>query len=600
MKAIRLVLIPTLAAMSLAGCIDPQLSKGIPKAATDQLDAARQLSDRVVQQIDNARDARRRSAFVDHPYLAGKSIALSPTANLPLALQKDVKTALLFPGKRVKLAVAAEQINLATGIQVVISPDVYLPQAALLPRAQKLDDGGTSGSGAGNQLGAASSSAQATNGNIAAGPLPPLNSVVSGGGLVAAGYNAMPSIDTPDDVDIQRDEMPLSQSLDLIASRLGVNWSYDSKKGVIRIYRMLTKTWALPVKPGSMSYNTQFDTSTAQSNNPNALNNVNDKNANKSEATNVNEMTSILNDIQTVMTRSGSVSGNMADGTITLTDTKDAVDRAEGIINFHRALLNKLISYHIRVVQITRSNTGQLGVDWQALLTKALNNVPGFVITSASPLTLTTSAAAQLGVKVTSGQFSGTQAVVNALSQVGYTVSSDDIPMQVQNRHTGFYDNVNQFSYVSQTTPAASTVGGTGGTPGITTSMDSVGLKFLIYGTVTDDNNISISVSMDNSALNGPIQTFTSGSGANQQSVQEVDKNKYGSSTDGIVRNGGIIVLAAHDRTQLQAQRSALGYKIPMLAGGSVNDSDSRTTTLFIISASIRDMGAGQSDNRGI
>ncbi|ACD21529.1 hypothetical protein [Paraburkholderia phytofirmans] len=598
MKAIRLALIPALAAASLTGCIDPQLSKGIPKAANEQTDAAKQLSDRVVQQIDNAREVRRRNAFVDHPYLAGKSVALSPTANLPLALRKDVKTALMFPGKRVKLAVAAEQINLATGINVVISPDVYLPQAALLPRAQKLDDAGSSGAAA---PGAIPSAAPVGGGRIAAGPLPPLDSAVgSGGGLVSASYTATPSLDTPDDVDIQRDEMPLSQSLDLISSRLGVNWSYDSKKGVIRIYRMQTKTWALPVKPGSMSYNTQFDTSTAQSNNPNALNGVNEKNANKSEATNVNEMTAMLNDIQTVMTRSGSVSGNVADGTITLTDTKDAVDRAEGIINFHRALLNKLVSYHIRVVQITRSNAGQLGVDWQALLTKALNNVPGFIISSTSPLTLTTAAAGSLTTKITSGQFSGTQAVVNAIAQLGYTVSTDDIPMQVQNRHSGYYDNVNQFSYVSQTTPAASTVGGTGGTPGITTSMDSVGLKFLIYGTVTDDNNISISVSMDNSALNGPIQTFTSGQGANQQSVQEVDKNKYGASTDGIVRNGGIIVLAAHDRTQLQSQRSALGYKIPMLAGGSVNDSDSRTTTLFVISASIRDMGAGQSDNRGL
>lgn len=598
MKALRLALIPALAAASLTGCIDPQLSKGIPKAANEQTDAAKQLSDRVIQQVDNAREVRRRNAFVDHPYLAGKSVALSPTANLPLALRKDVKTALMFPGKRVKLAVAAEQINLATGINVVISPDVYLPQAALLPRAQKLDDAGSSGAAG---PAAIPSAAPVGGGRIAAGPLPPLDSAVgSGGGLVSASYTATPSLDTPDDVDIQRDEMPLSQSLDLISSRLGVNWSYDSKKGVIRIYRMQTKTWALPVKPGSMSYNTQFDTSTAQSNNPNALNGVNEKNANKSEATNVNEMTAMLNDIQTVMTRSGSVSGNVADGTITLTDTKDAVDRAEGIINFHRALLNKLVSYHIRVVQITRSNAGQLGVDWQALLTKALNNVPGFVISSTSPLTLTTAAAGSLTTKITSGQFSGTQAVVNAIAQLGYTVSTDDIPMQVQNRHSGYYDNVNQFSYVSQTTPAASTVGGTGGTPGITTSMDSVGLKFLIYGTVTDDNNISISVSMDNSALNGPIQTYTSGTGANQQSVQEVDKNKYGASTDGIVRNGGIIVLAAHDRTQLQSQRSALGYKIPMLAGGSVNDSDSRTTTLFVISASIRDMGAGQSDNRGL
>jgi type IVB pilus formation R64 PilN family outer membrane protein len=593
MKILRFALVPFVVAISLTGCIDPKLTKGISHTVDQASESAQRLTDSVVQQTDNAKTLRHRTAFVDHPYLAGKSVALSPTANLPMALRANVKTALMFPGKRVKLAVAAEQITLATGIHVVISPDVYLPQAALLPRAQKLDDDKSASAGS------IPSAAPVGGGRIAAGPLPSLDSV-TGGGLVSAGYSSMPSIDTPDDVDIQRDEMPLPQSLDLIASRIGVNWEYDQQQGIIRIFRMVTKTWILPVKPASMAYNTQFDTGTAQSNNPNALQTTNDKNGNKEEATNVNEMTSILNDVQTVMTRSGSVSGNVADGTVTITDTKDAVDRAESIIDIHRAILSKLVTLHIRVVEITRSNNGQLGVDWQALLTKAFNNVPGIVLSSTSPLTLTTAAAGTIGLNITSGQFSGTQAVVNALSQLGTTYSSDDIPMQIQNRHSAYYDNVNEFSYVSQTTPAASTVGGTGGTPGITTSMDAVGLKFLVYSAVTDDNNIDLTVSMGNSALNGPIQTFTSGTGANQQSVQEVNKNKYDASTDGIVRNGGIIILTAHNHIQQQDQTSTLGNNIPMIAGGSRNAQDTRTTTLFVISASVRDMRAGQQDNRGI
>jgi hypothetical protein len=420
-------------------------------------------------------------------------------------------------------------------------------------------------------------------------------------GLVSAGYSGVPTPDTPQDVDIQRDEMPLSQTLDLIASRLGVSWEYDSKKGVIRIYRMQTKTWLLPIKPANSGYDTVFDTSISQSNNPNALNNTTvAKPGNKSQADNINEMTSMLNDIQTVMTRSGSVSGNVADGTITLTDTKDAVERADRIIAVHRAILSKLISFHIRVVQVTRSNSGQRGVDWQALLTKALNNVPGFILTAASPATLTTTAAGSLGLNITSGQFSGTQAVVNALSEIGDVVASDDIPLEVQNRHSLYYDNVNQFSYVSQTTPATATAGGTGGTPGLTTSMDQVGLRFLIYATATDDNNIAITVSLGNSALNGPLQTFTSGSGANQQSVQTVNKNAYDSSTDGIVRNGGITILTAHQHIQMQTDNRRLGKDIPLIAGGSDNDQSTRTTTLFVISASIRDMSAGQSGNRGL
>ncbi|MDR8092966.1 hypothetical protein KPB05_36525 [Burkholderia gladioli] len=585
----RFAVYPLLASLMLSGCVSPELSRGTDSFAKNAVESADKHTSRLIEQTDNAMAARDRAAFVNRPYLAGKSIALSPQAKLPLALQKNVKTALMFPGRRISLAAAAEQITLATGIPVVISPDVYLPADALLPRNQKLDEG----SGAAPGVAAIPSAVPVGPGRVAAGPLPPLSSAVNGG-LSAAGYSGS-VMDTPLDVSIQREEMFLPQTLDLIGTRLGVNWSYDAKKGVIRIYRMVTRTWTVPIKPGQMSYNTVFDGSTAQSNNPNALNTQSDKPGNKSEAQGLSEMTSLLNDIQTVMTRSGSVSGNVTTGTVTLTDTRDAVDRSDNIISVNRAILSKLITFHVRVVQVTRNRQGQLGIDWQAALTKALNNVPGFVLSATSPATLvSTSSVGQLGAKITSGQFSGTQAVVSALAELGTVASTDDIPMQVQNRHSVYYANVNQFTYVSQTTPATATAGGTGGVPGITTSTDQVGLKFLIYASATDDNNIALTLSLGNSALNGPIQTFTSGSGANQQSVQEVNKTKRDASTDAIVRNGGIVVLTAHDHNDTQFTKRTLGDKIPLLAGGSENGSSSRTTTLYIISASVRDMGAGQ------
>jgi type IVB pilus formation R64 PilN family outer membrane protein len=576
----------------LSGCVSPELTHGTDTFAKNATGTADKLSSRLVERTDDATAARDRAAFVNHPYLAGKSIALSPQAKLPLALQANVKTALMFPGHRISLATAAEQITLATHVPVVIAPDVYLPAGALLPRNQKLDDGN-------GEAQAFPSASPIGQGRIGAGPLPSLSSALNGG-LSSAGYSGPPSVDTPQDVDIQREEMPLPQTLDLIATRLGVNWSFDAKKGVIRIYRMVTRTWSVPIKPGLMSYNTVFDSSTAQSNNPSALTTQSDKPGNKSEAQGLSEMTSLLNDIQTVMTRSGSVSGNIATGTVTITDTRDAVDRAENIVNMNRAILSKLITFHVRVIQITRNNSGQLGVDWNAALTKALSSVPGFALSATSPATLvTTTAVGTLGAKITSGQFSGTQAVVSALAELGTVASTDDIPLQVQNRHSVYYDNVNQFTYVSQTTPATATAGGTGGVPGITTSTDQVGLKFLIYASATDDNNIALTLSLGNSSLNGPIQTFTSGTGSNQQSVQEVNKTKRDASTDAIVRNGGIVVLTAHDHNDTQYDKRTLGYKVPLLAGGSENASSTRTTTLFVISASIRDMGAGQT-NQGL
>ncbi|MCM3583712.1 hypothetical protein M3795_24905 [Ralstonia pickettii] len=581
----QFVVYPLLAALMLSGCVSPQLTQDskdlISQAATDTASAAQAL----INQTARGKEERRKRAFVDRPYLAGKSVALSPTANLPLALQKGVKTKLVFPNKRVNLAVAAEQITLATKIPVVVSTDVYLPRSALLPRAQKLDDGTTA------PLPAVAPAGQ---GRVAAGPLPALSSVTggaTGGGLVSAGYTGQ---DSPQEVEVA-DDLPLNQVLDLLATRLGVNWNYDQKKGVINVYRMVTKTWLLPIRPQNLSFSTENINNTAQSNNQNSLqsNQQQDKAAVKSEAQNLNEVKSILDDVQTVMTRSGSVSGNITQGTITLTDTKEAVERAESIVNFHRAQLSKMVALHVRLVQVTISNGGELGVDWQAVLTKALNRVPGFVLTASSPISLVSQNVGTIGAHITSGQLNGTQAAVQALAAIGNTASTDDIPLEVQNRHTSYYNNRIRFSYVASTTPATATAGGTGGTPGLTTAQDQVGLKMLVYASVTNSNSIAVSLAFDSSVLRN-ITPFTSGSGSTQQTVQNVDIAGQGNTTDAIIRNGATTVLTVFDSNTAQYDKRTLGHNVPMFAGGSINANRTRTATLVVVSASIKDTEAGQ------
>jgi type IVB pilus formation R64 PilN family outer membrane protein len=588
MKRAAFVVYPLLSSLILSGCVSPQLASDARAKVEANTESADMYRRSIIERTDNARAMRERNAFVAHPYLVGKSVAVSPDVQLPVAFQANVKTALMFPNKRVRLPALAEQITLATKIPVVIAPDVYLPAGALLPRSQSADTSPSVGVPA-----ALPAALPVGAGKIGAGPLPSLNSALGGGGLVAAGYSGVPDVDTPQDLDAPHEEMPLRETLDLTATRLGINWTYDRKKGVIRFYRMLTKTWLLPIKPGAMSYTSNFQNGTSQSNNQNALQTIDDKAPTKTEAQNVNEINSILNDVQTVMTRSGSVSGNVAQGTITITDTKDAVERAETIIDFHRAMLNKMVSLHVRLIQVTRKDSGQAGVDWNLLLTKALNNVPGFVLSSTSPATLVSATAGAITGQVTSGQFAGTQAVVQALSDIGNVASTDDIPLQGQNRHPIYYNNRVRYSYVSGTTPATATAGGTGGVPGITTAQDQVGLKLVMYPTVTDNNTVALTVSLDNSVLQSLV-SFTSGQGVNQQTVQLPNVTGQGASTDALVRNGGMVVLTAFDHTDGEYDKRTLGHNIPWLAGGSISASQNRTATLIVISAAIRDSGAGQ------
>lgn len=583
-----LVLAPLVAALTLSGCVSPTLERETKGASEDNSRIQAESRQKLFDQIANSEQVRVRDEMIDTPFLAGKAVALSRDVVLPRALQKNVNTDMMFPGRRVSLPVAAERITLSTGIPVKIDSDVYLPASALLPRGQSSEDLKTAGVGQGAGVAPAAPLPTA-----AKGVLPPIPT--TGEGLCGLqGYSGSASIDTPMDVQFEPGEMALSRTLDLIATRLGINWKYDDQKGVIRFYRMVTKTWLLPIKPGSMSYTTAFNGSTQQSNNTNALNTQSQQQDSpiKSEATNISEVNSVKASIQTIMTRAGSISADPAIGSITLTDTKEAVDKAEEIIKFQTQILSKMVLVRLQMIQVHTTDTGQAAVDWNAVMTKALQSIPGFQLSSISPVSLIgqngVNNAGQFGLSITSGAFKGTTAIVQALQEIGRVSTSTEIPLSIQNRH-GMYYNVRQtFSYVSATTPATSTAGGTGGIPGITTSQDQVGFKLMLYPSVTAHNSINLTVSIDQSTLQS-LQTFTSGSGSNQQSVQLPNTSGEGATVDAIVRNGGTLILTGFEQKTNQFDRRGLAPNVPLIAGGSKTADSERVTTIIILSAAVQD-----------
>lgn len=582
------VLLPLVAALTLSGCVSPTLERQTKGAVQDATTAQESGRQQLIDQITNGRKVRERDEMVDAPFLAGKTVALSRDVTLPPALQANVKTDIMFPGRRVSLPVAAERITLATGIPVKIDNDVYLPATALLPRSQVSEDTKNTVLG---QSGSAPGAMAA--GAARGGVLPPIPGASDGLSGVQ-GYSGAAAIETPMDVQFEPGQMPLSRTLDLIATRLGINWEYDDQKGVIRFYRMVTKTWLLPIKPGSMSYTTAFSGSTSQTNNSNALNTQGQQQDTpvKSEAQNISEINAIKSSIQTIMTRAGAISADPAIGSITLTDTKDAVDKADSIMKFETNVLSKMVLVRLQMIQVTTNDNGQAGVNWNAVMTKALESIPGFQLSSISPVSLIGQSgvdnAGQIGLNITSGAFKGTSAIIQALAEIGRVSTTTEIPLSIQNRHGLYYNVRSTFSYVSATTPATATSGGTGGVPGITTSQDQVGFKLMLYPSVTPRNSIDLTISIDQSTLLS-LQTFTSGSGSSAQSVQLPNTNGEGATIDAIVHNGGTLILTGFEQKQNQYDRRSMGPSVPLIAGGSETAQGQRTTTIIILSAAVQD-----------
>ena len=575
----KLALICTAVAVAAlnAGCVSADLTDRSRTSVTAAMTKAQEHL-QTVQPVQS-KSAIEQSQEVNAPYIVGRSVPLSRAVTLPHALQKGVKTAIMFPERWVSLSTAAERIMMATGIVVTIAPDVYLDNSALMRKNAK-DSGAAAGAGpsAQNPLPAGT------------GPLPmptPIGQPIAGNG--AGGASAQRPQESAAGFDFPRVEAPLSQILDLVATRLGILWKYDDSTGSIRLYRLVTKSWATPFSSANSAYTTILDGGTSSSSNANAVSAKSSAAPISTKGSELNELNAIRDSVDTVMTRSGAISANPATGTITLTDTSEAVDAADEMIRREIKILSRMVILRVQTIQVTSNDSGESGINLSAAIAKAMKNLPDLSLSLSGPASLTSASAGALGVNVLSGAASGSQVVMKALSEVGDVQTSTEIPLSTRNRHAIYYNVRNVFSYVSATTPAAATTGGTGGTPGITTAQDSVGLKLVMYPNVISKDNVMLTMALDQSILQS-LNTFSSGSGANLQSVQLPNVNGEGSSQEVPIRNGETIVLTGFDRVANQYDKRTLGDKIPVIAGGSVRASQTRATTIVLVSVQIKDI----------
>jgi type IVB pilus formation R64 PilN family outer membrane protein len=559
-----LTLLLLLAAVS--GCVSPAL--------TGQVQAnARLASARALEEFDKtnpvqSKESRLREEEVDMPYIVGKSVPLARSVTLPRALQKGVKTVAMFPERKVSLATAAERLMLATDINVVIAPDVYLDPGTLTRKT-------------GKDNGAALVAAPMPNG-MAAAPMPtPLPS------FGAAGQ--APKGDSATSFEFPRMEAPLAQILDVIATRLGIHWKYDEKTGSIRLFRLVTKSWDTPFSSANVSYTTLLEGTTSSSTNSGAVTAKSTSVPISSKHLDLNELNAIRDSVDKLLTRAGTVDANPATGTITVTDTSETIDTANELIRLEVRKLSRFVQLRVQTVQVTTSNSDEASVDLSAAISRAIRSLPDLSLSTHSPSAPASPNAGSLGLSIFSGAASGSSVVVKALREVGEVHSSTELPMSTRNRHAIYYNVRNVFSYVSATTPATATTGGTGGTPGITTAQEQVGLKLMLYPNVTSKDTVMLTMALDQSILQS-LNSFSSGSGPNVQTVQLPTINGEGSSQEVPIRNGQTMVLTGFDRVGNEYDKRTLGEHVPVVAGGAVKANKSRTTTLVLVSVRIFDI----------
>lgn len=380
------------------------------------------------QRIDQAPD-RAKSSFDD---AAGQAAALRQAgqgyikrADTPWVatrpLPRPVSSAKIPAGKDCNLRfIADSEMPLQDFVQA-ITQDCHIP-VTVTPDAWAALMGGASDGG--GRLPAASP---------AAGPFPP-------GGIPTIGAQPAPAQSRPGLASYRNVAVvqpvkwmnrPLSGLLDVVTAQLGISWSYRDN-GLVLHY-LDTKTFQL-VQIGS---DTDFQSSVVSGSSLTNTNsgggggtgsggsNSSNTTGESNQQTKVTIKSSVTADlkrsIETAMSEQGRLAMSMSTGSVTVTDTPDALARVSRLIDHVNEQMGRQVMLYVTVAMVTLDDADSLGINWNAVFNSLSGDYGISLANSFTPLE--NAATAGFGVLDTAtgraGQFKGTTAVLSALAKQG-------------------------------------------------------------------------------------------------------------------------------------------------------------------------------------
>lgn len=460
------------------------------------------------------------------------------------------------------VAQAAKNVGLATGLPVSVNPDVEMIISA----------------------GASGQSSTAANLPPAA-PNPP---GVTGVSLEAAlpmatmsgassGAVNQPQVSAAKQSVIRLDyQGQLLNYLNQIANSGGINWEY--RDGGIHFFRMVTKFFTLSnIAPGQVTVTDGMSKGGAASTGQTGGQATNSGSFNSSSSVTMSGSYSMWKDLKTSLDAAKSAAGkvviNEGTGTVTVTDTKEAVNRIQKIIDHENELLGRQVAVDIRVIKVSLSDNTQAGLDLNAIYT----SVAGNTLTFASPGTNTTALAGSMTFKVgdVNSKFYGSSPALQALNKFGTIVSDSSSTLITTNRMPAMTGAFATTGFLASTTPAAGggTSGGTG-VPGLTPGSATTGSFLRVTPTIKNNNTVLMSLSIDLSTLLN-IGSASTGSGQTLQQIQWANTDGTKSTSNILLNQNEAMVMLGIGNEGVSSTASN------SITGGSV--SASKTKELFVI-----------------
>lgn len=269
---------------------------------------------------------------------------------------------------------------------------------------------------------------------------------------------------------------------------------------------------------------------------------------------------------------------NKTSGTLVVTDTPEALDRIQKVIDDENRKLTAevLINFDIIAVQLT--DTNQLGVDMNALYT-TLDKHFSFNLKNTTPTnndSILGTATVGQSTNGKASQWTGSQAIIKALSEQGRIVGIRHIPVMAMNLQNTPVQLANQQGYVAQS--SLQQTASVGSMSSLSIGNLTVGFNMNVYPKVLNDGRaVMMKVGLNISQLNGirPISQNNS-----YVESPNVDIQIFAPTTK--VLTGDTQIIAGFQQDMLNLTKQGVGNPNNILLGGGLNSANTHTAIVIL------------------
>lgn len=547
---------------SLSGCAYKNIN--------DTMNKAGHTGEQATDTLNNMRNQRsmgdsgfniNSGAWVDMQPIEQKSVQ-----NLPAALNRPCTYAPKMP---VSFFDAVEIISSSCGVQIRLTPDAV----ALVSPAATLN--APVGGSPLSQIPAPPE----IPGNVTLPPVPNASA-----GLTSAAYSTRPASGQDFKFTYQGN---VNGVMDRLTSLAGLYWHFDDASGITVSY-VDSRTFPIMAMPSATETattvragaSTSSGTSGGMAGSSSSSSGVNGESGSNS-STSSSIKSDLLGDIEknlrSLLTPGvGRLQLSASTGNVTVTDTPAALQRIGRYVDSENKKITQQVLLNVKILSVTLKDTDELGVNMD-LVYKSMSGKWGFNITNAFSNVASNVTSGSINIIDPSDRFSGTSALISALSEQGKVSVVTSPSITTLNLQPAPVQVARTTSYLAgrSTTNSANVGSETSLTPGsVTTGFNMTLLPYIMPET----RELLLQYTINLSSL---LQIRKVGTDDNQIEMPEVDSRIFSQRVK--LRSGQTLVMAGYEQAADNGTKQGIGDASFFGLGGARNRASQRDVIVVVI-----------------